>query len=67
MSFEEKTSLIFVELIKRLKEANEKGEFFSQKMEHVRINITDNRLSELSQYALTPTELIFFYKSILIN
>lgn len=50
----------FVELIKRLKEANETGEFFAQKMEHVRINITDNRLSELSQYASTPIELEVF-------
>ena len=52
----------FVELIKKLKAANKRGEFFSKKINNVHINITDNRLSELSQYAITPDELKTFLR-----
>lgn len=49
-----------VTLITKLKEANSSGGFFTEKRKCVRINITDNRLGELSQYALTPSELTAF-------
>lgn len=50
----------FSEIIKKLRDANDRGGFFSRKLDNVHINITNNRLSELSQYAITPDELKAF-------
>lgn len=50
----------FSEIIKKLREANDRGGFFSRKLDNVHINITNNRLSELSQYAITPDKLKAF-------
>lgn len=49
----------FVEFIRGLKELNGKG-YFSTKYNNIHINITSNRLSELSQYAVTPSSLEMF-------
>lgn len=46
-----------VAIIASFKDANIQGGFFSQKLNNVHINITSNRLAELSQYAVTPAEL----------
>lgn len=48
---------LFVGMIAGFRDANNQGAFFSQKLENVHINISVNRLSELSQYAITPPEL----------
>jgi len=48
---------LLVTMIGCFKDANSQGGFFSRELEHVRINISGNRLSELSQYAITPPEL----------
>lgn len=53
----------FVTLVNILRDANKQGGFFSEKLKRVRINITNNRLSELSQYAVTPPELKAFLLS----
>lgn len=53
----------FVAFIKILKDLNSTGGYFSEKLKNVHINLTDNRLSELSQYAITPKELIVFLES----
>ena len=50
----------FCMLVKELKELNKSNMYFSQKYSSVNINITNNRLSELSQYAITPPELVTF-------
>lgn len=50
----------FVCLIKFFKDQNSKGGYFSRKLDAVHINLSENRLSELSQYAITPPELINF-------
>ena len=50
----------FVEFIKILKDLNSAGAYFSERLRNVNINLTDNRLSELSQYAVTPKELELF-------
>lgn len=47
----------FVEFIKKLKQLNDDGGYFSVKYNNIHINLTSNRLSELSQYAVTPSEL----------
>ena len=47
----------FCSLLKQLKDYNNMGEYFSIKHNCVKLNITGNRLSELSQYALTPESL----------
>lgn len=47
----------FVEFIRKLKEANDQGGYFSTKYNNIHINLTSNRLSELSQYAVTPSVL----------
>lgn len=47
----------FVEFIKIIKELNKCSKYFKIKHNNVHLNITDNRLSELSQYAITPVEL----------
>ncbi len=49
-----------VSILKIFKELNTAGGYFSSKLPRVYITITDNRLSELSQYAVTPPELIDF-------
>ena len=50
----------FCSLLKQLKEYNNLGGYFSTKHNCVKLNITGNRLSELSQYALTPKSLEAF-------
>lgn len=47
----------FVEFIRGLKKLNEDGEYFEIKHNNIHINVTSNRLSELSQYAVMPTVL----------
>lgn len=49
-----------VTIIMRLKDLNFVGGYFSRKLNNVHINLTENRLSELSQYAITPPELEAF-------
>lgn len=49
--------------LQKLKELNNKGQYFSEKHNCVKLNITGNRLSELSQYALTPQCLDIFIHS----
>ena len=46
-----------VAIIKTLKDLNVSGGYFSKKLNNVHINLSENRLSELSQYAITPPEL----------
>ena len=53
----------FSEIIKKLRDVNNRGGFFSKKLDNVHINITNNRLSELSQYAITPDELRLFLQN----
>lgn len=43
-----------MEFVKGLKTLNKAGGYFSTKYNNIHINITSNRLSELSQYAITP-------------
>lgn len=58
LNFRGKNQLdFFVEFIRRLREANEQGGYFSTKYNNIHINLTSNRLSELSQYAVTPPVL----------
>lgn len=58
LNFRGKNQLdFFVEFIKRLKELNKIGGYFMSKYDNIHINITKNRLSELSQYAITPSSL----------
>ena len=47
----------FVNFIKELKLLNDAGGYFSVKRNNIHIDITSNRLSELSQYAITPENL----------
>lgn len=49
-----------VSLIKIFKDLNAQGDYFSSKLTRVYITISENRLSELSQYAVTPPELTEF-------
>lgn len=59
--FRGKNQLDFlVSFIMKLKELNSSEGYFSRKLKHVYISLTENRLSELSQYAITPPELISF-------
>lgn len=51
-----------VSIIMKLKDLNTSGGYFSKQLKHVYITLTDNRLSELSQYAITPPELDIFLK-----
>lgn len=44
----------FVEFIRGLKKLNKEGGYFETKRNNIHINVTSNRLSELSQYAVTP-------------
>lgn len=50
----------FVTFLKILRKENDNGNFFDYKRKTVTINLTNNRLSELSQYALTPKSLLDF-------
>lgn len=63
MCFAEKSIGLFSEIIKKLRDVNNRGGFFSKKLDNVHINITNNRLSELSQYAVTPDELRLFLQN----
>lgn len=56
MNFRGKNQLdFFTSFIKELKDLNSIGGYFSEKYNNIHINITSNRLSELSQYAITPS------------
>ncbi len=44
----------FVTLIRKFKDAHDSGKFFTEKRKCVSINLSGNRLSELSQYAVFP-------------
>lgn len=58
LNFRGKNQLdFFVEFIRGLKKLNDIGGYFSIKHNNIHINITSNRLSELSQYAVVPTAL----------
>lgn len=58
MNFRGKNQLdFFVAFIMGLKSLNSIGGYFSEKYPNVSIDITSNRLSELSQYAITPPSL----------
>lgn len=58
MNFRGKNQLdFFASFIKELKDWNRTGGYFSEKYNNIHINITSNRLSELSQYAVTPSTL----------
>lgn len=50
----------FVEFIRGLKKMNDEGGYFKNKYNNIHINLTLNRLSELSQYAVTPSTLEVF-------
>lgn len=52
-----------VELINILKSENMNGTFFEAKKRCVSINLTGNRLSELSQYAISPKCLCEFIEN----
>lgn len=52
-----------VSLINIFKDLNAQGGYFSSKLARVHINISENRLSELSQYAITPSELTEFLEA----
>lgn len=52
----------FVEFIRKLKEKNKVGGYLSKKYNCVRLEITKNRLSELSQYANTDSSLKSFIR-----
>ena len=64
LNFRGKNQLdFFVGFIKELKRLNKTGGYFSKKYNNIHINITSNRLSELSQYAVTPICLEQFLES----
>lgn len=52
----------FVEFLRKLKHKNKTGGYLSRKYNCVHLEITNNRLSELSQYANTDVSLIDFIK-----
>lgn len=56
-------------LLKQLKELYNRGEYFSEKRIKVKLDITENRLSELSQYAITPhcLEVFLNHHSCILN
>lgn len=56
-----------VSIIKDLIQLNSCNQYFSEKMNCVHLNITQNRLSELSQYATTPICLCEFLKAHVTN
>ena len=58
LNFRGKNQLdFFVDFVKELKALNIAGGYFSEKYSNIHIDITSNRLSELSQYAITPLSL----------
>lgn len=58
LNFRGKNQLdFFVEFIRALKKINDDGGYFETKYNNIHINLTSNRLSELSQYAVTPSTL----------
>lgn len=58
LNFRGKNQLdFFVQFIKELKNVNKLGGYFERKYNSIHINLTSNRLSELSQYAITPPSL----------
>lgn len=58
LNFRGKNQLdFFVEFINVLKKLNGNGGYFETKYNNIHINLTSNRLSELSQYAVTPPTL----------
>lgn len=58
LNFRGKNQLdFFTKFIKCLKDLNKTGGYFSKKYNNVHIDITSNRLSILSQYAITPDSL----------
>lgn len=62
--FRGKNQLDFlVEIIKELKNKSKEGTYFSQRLNNIHITLTENRLSELSQYAITPPELETFLQN----
>lgn len=62
MEFRGKNQLdFFVIFVMKLKEANNNGTFFDFKHNCVHIHLDKNRLSQLSQYAVTPKGLIDFF------
>jgi hypothetical protein len=57
LNFRGKNQLdFFVEFLNKLKCLRKEGKYFETKYD-VKLNITNNRLSELSQYAVTPPQL----------
>lgn len=61
LNFRGKNQLdFFVEFIRGLKRLNDTGGYFSHKYNNIHINLTTNRLSELCQYAITPSALNIF-------
>lgn len=64
INFRGKNQLDFlVKIVDLLKNANRDGEFFEIKRKTVSINLTSNRLSELSQYAFTPKSFKLFVQN----
>ena len=58
LNFRGKNQLdFFVGFIRTLKKVNDDGGYFETKYNNIHINLTSNRLSELSQYAVTPPTL----------
>ena len=56
LNFRGKNQLdFFVEFIRRLKKLNKNGGYFKFEYNNIHIDITSNRLSELSKYAITPS------------
>ena len=53
----------FVKFLDVLKELHNENKFFEKKRTSVTINITNNRLSELSQYADFPNCLVTFLRN----
>ncbi len=59
--FRGKNQLDFmISILNNLKELNNTTTYFESKLRCVKLNITSNRLSELSQYAITPSCLTTF-------
>jgi len=52
-----------IALLNDLKNLNNNSSYFSEKLNCVKLNITSNRLSELSQYAITPQCLDLFIEN----
>lgn len=58
LNFRGKNQLdFFIDFIRELKKLSQIDGYFSSNLNNIHINITSNRLSELSQYAITPNSL----------